>query len=617
MSTIYAELNSEPITLGNGRWAARSRIALVADYRDKDDIKSIPGAGWVNDVWSVPLAWTACHALRSVFGARLVLGPELTAWAQEEIDAWMREAATLRNVEDIPEGEPREYSYQRVGTHWLQLVRYGLLTDEMGTGKTVQAAVALRDLQAAGRLDGPVLIVCPNSVKPVWHHHIQEWAPNLNPFIVGGGMALRRTALKRLDDPELALGAVCIINWESLRIHSRLAPYSSIRLSEKEKTPGELNRHWGAIVADEAHRAKDPKSKQTRALWAASSKASHRWALTGTPIAKQPDDLWSLLHFILPQEWPSKSTFIDRYCLSTFGIWGGMRVTGLNPATEPELRKTLDVRMLRRLKEEVLPDLPAKVYEERLITLTPKEQKAYDLMEEELILELESGDQVIAWNGLARMTRLLQLASGSMCAIEQTAAEAEDPEAVQKFRLCEPSSKLDELMALLEDLGDEPVVVAAVSRQLIEMAEARLTKAGITFGSVHGNVTADQRQRNVDDFQNGRKRVMLLTVAAGGEGITLHKASTIIFLQRPWSMIQNKQAEDRIHRIGQDADHVFVIDLVTEGTAEFNVFDALKDKEDTLEEIVRDKDRLRELLLRGKKPKKTRKKKTETEELTI
>jgi SNF2 family DNA or RNA helicase len=246
--------------------------------------------------------------------------------------------------------------------------------------------------------------------------------------------------------------------------------------------------------------------------------------------------------------------------------------------------------MLRRTKSEVLKDLPAKLPAEiRFVTLSAKERKSYNEMRDDLVAQLDGGD-VVGWNPLTQVTRLLQLASSNA---EIQSSESEDD---VKISLVEPSSKLDAMMDLLEnDLQDEFVVIASVSRQLIELAEKRLEKAKISFGSVHGNVSTIQREKNVQDFQDGKLKTMLLTVGAGGEGITLHRAAVIVFLQRSWSLVQNKQTEDRIHRIGQERE-VQIIDLVASDTIEEKVLERVVEKGERLEEVVRDKDRLRELL---------------------
>ncbi len=589
---VLAELNDDG-----------SRIIIISAFRDKELVKMVPGTrfdskdktGGPSGTWWVAKSWPVCHALRGVFGDRLAIGPKLSEWATN-VAEWCNYVLNVKQSTDV-KGDPREYSYQRVGSLWLRAVKRGLLADEMGTGKTVQACAALdalhqpEDYYEDRPTPGPVLIVCPNSVKRVWLRHLETWCPQLQAEIVGGRKptaGARRKTFERLDAFELD---AVIINWEALQLHSRLAGFGDIRLTDKEKTHGELNRPWRVVIADEVHRAKDPRSKQTRALWAASEEAEYRWGFTGTPIANDPADLWAILHFLSPNDWSSKTRWVDRYGIVSWNPFGGLDVVGLNPLTEPELRKTLDVHMLRRTKAEVLPFLPPVVEEQRYVTLSPKERKAYDEMAKSLVTELEDGTELVAWNPLLKLTRLLQLASASM--------QSDDDN--EEFLLCEPSSKLDELLRLLDDIGDKPVVIAARSRQLIQLAEARLDKKGITYGSIHGEVPVAQRDDFIDAFQAGQLRCMLITTGAGSEGIDLTAADTMIFLQRPFSMVENVQTMARIDRHGQTAEKVTVIDLITEDTAEDRTFEVLFRKEGMLEEVTRDLERLKMMLSIGGK----------------
>ena len=169
----------------------------------------------------------------------------------------------------------------------------------------------------------------------------------------------------------------------------------------------------------------------------------------------------------------------------------------------------------------------------------------------------------------------------------------------QKTILAEPSCKIDALMDDIKsgDFGDDSVAVAAVSRQLIELLSARLTKENIEHGLITGAQDADERQKAIDDFQEGRIKWILFTVQAGGVGVTLTRARRLVMLQRPWSLVDHKQALDRIHRIGSEIhDSVVVMDYVTEGTIEERVLQVLETKGDNFEQIVQDKVRLLELL---------------------
>lgn len=564
---------------------AGDRIVLTTEYRDRDLIRAVPGARYDKDArtWSVALSWANCLCLRGVFGERLTIGDELRAWAAAEREGRVDPAMAAReraldpsndaHAESPPSGWRELYPYQRTGVQFLSAAGSAILADEMGAGKSAQTIVALEAQDAY-----PALIICPNSVKGSWAVEFASWAPHRSVQIVGGGAAKRRKQLAEEAD-------VYIINWEALRIHSRLAPYGSVRLSDAEKTPGELNRPWGAVVADEAHRAKEPKAKQTRALWAIGRSAEHRYALTGTPIANSPADLWAILNFVSPDEWPARTKYIDRYCMTSWNAFGGVDVVGIRPELRDEFFAVVDPRFLRRSKDIVLPWLPPKVHLTRRIELPAKQAKAYKELRDGMVAGLDSGT-LLALDPLTLLGRLSQLASSY--------ADVQPDGTVQ---LSEPSGKLDELDAILDELGDEPVVVFAASRQLIDLAAARLEKRGVTFGKITGTVSTDEREWAKEAFMAGRLQVLLLTLGAGSEGLTLTRARHLVFLQRSWSLVENRQAEDRIHRPGAEQhESVFIHDIVAAGTVEDDLLSALDAKGGMLEQIVRDKELLRKVL---------------------
>ena len=554
-------------------------------------------------VWSVPTSWATCLALRSTFKNDLVIGPRLTEWAGNELANRITPANELRELETLEDPSNEDlFPHQRAGVKFLATARRALLADEPGLGKTAQAIRALKLLQENGTPIFPALIVCPNTLKKNWKREFDKWWPGLDIQIIKGSATQRR---KQFDEP----AQVFIINWESLRGHSRLAPYGSVALARCKECGGhdekvtenrcevhrrELNGiNFKAVIADEIHRSKEPKSKQSRALWAATGDADIRYALTGTPIANNVLDLWSILHWISPEEWPSKTRWIDRMVNTMLNAFGGMMVLGVKPHMEPEFYAALNPRMRRMLKAKVLPWLPEMMFERRDVEMSTKQKKAYDQMRDMMIAELEGGEAITAPSALTQTIRLLQFASS----YAEIAANEETGEI--KAILADPSCKVDALMDDIKngDFGNDSVAVCAVSRQLIYLLSAALTKEKIAHGLITGAQTEDERQQAVDDFQAGKIKWILFTAQAGGVGITLTAARRLIMLQRPWSLVDHRQALDRVHRIGSEIhDSIIVTDYVTEGTIEERVIQVLETKADNFEQIVRDKDKLLTLL---------------------
>lgn len=599
-------------------------IAVWTDWVEKDTIKAVAGARWNAEqrVWRVPLSWASCLALRGLFGSNLTLGQALVDWGfrerAERVDPCLRirEAVSLDQLQDLLDSHPTARAYaeqiiswrgvlpeplfpfQEVGILFQALAQQDALTDEMGTGKTVQTILAARLLETFHHDAFPVLVICPNSIKGNWRREWSMWDHKLDPtveFVVieGGPKRKQQLFADAADMIAQGLPVVVIINIEAVRLHSRLAGYGSIALKADETKPKELNQlGFRTVIVDEAHRMKDPKSKQARAIWAVQHgpDVRYRFGLTGTPIGNHPGELWSIMHGIAPQDFPAKTRFVDRYCLQSWSPFGGLDIVGLRPDTAAEFHGFFDPRMRRMPKELVLPFLPPKTRIIRRVGMHPKQAKAYREMEERMATRLDDGSVVMSTNNLARNTRLMQFSS----AYATVGADGEVTLEDVKGTDTSGPTKLDALMELVEEVGDQSLVVAAESRQLIELAAARLEKAKITHGLIVGGMTVTERDQVIDDFQAGRIQVVLMTLKAGGVGITLTRARVMAFLQRSWSMIDNKQGEDRVHRIGSEQhDNVVIVDFITEGTIEEMQIPKLHAKFDRLQEIVRDIDVMR------------------------
>jgi superfamily II DNA or RNA helicase len=482
----------------------------------------------------------------------------------------------------------------------------GLLGDEMGVGKTVQALQFIEVMDKKSTL--PALVIVPNSTKYHWERLARRWAPSATTYVVAGTAGQRR---KLLDIAAADPTALVIVSLETTRSMSRLAPYGSVKLkrcrecdpkrgdeikpAQCQVHPKELNAiRFATVVLDEAHRIKDPSSQQTRAVWYLmhSEGVCFRWALTGTMISKSPGDLWPIMHSVAPEEWPVRTKFVDRYCLMDWNPFGGMDIVGLRPDTKEEFFRIFDPRFRRMLKSVVLPQLPEIVREIRTCDLTPAMRRVYDEIYTGLASKLPDGTLMVAWNDMVKQGRLQQLASSAI----EIEKPDEDDILTWKITMKDPSTKLDVMEETLKDLGYDggmgpAVVIAAESKQLIGMAAARLTKRGIPYALITGDVEPYERENALDALRQGDIRILLFTIKAGGVGLDMSAADTLIFLQQPWSMIERLQTEGRVHRIGSEIhDSVKIIDIVTRDTMEEEQIERVHDKLRRLEEITRDGD---------------------------
>lgn len=608
------------------------RIHIDSELREKELVKLVPGVRWagplVEDerIWHAPLSWTACQVLRGVFGERLEIGPELSLWAWEFYENRAEPAARYRVAADWDGWETTPWAdslrnlfpLQRSGTRFLCHAERALLGDETGGGKTIQSSTALKILHLANGDALPALIVCTNSMKYTWKRELATWAPDFQVGIADGSAKAKRDVVQSLIDGELD---VLVINWEALRTMSKLESYGNYKLkhctncdknsttkpASCERCPKILNEvAWRTVIADESHKAKEAKAKQTMALKAIARGSRYRFALTATPVANNPADAWSQLNFLDEDEFPAKTKFIDRYCMTSWNQFGGLDIVGLNPGTREEFYKVFDHYFIRRPKEAILPHKAKIDPQERIVEMSAKQKKAYTQMTKNMIAELEDGTLLTATNPLAKFTRLSQFAAA-------TCTTGEDG----KIVMMDPSCKVDALIEIIDEQPDHSIVVFAESKMLIRLCKARLDKernathpskqSRYTWVACTGDESPIEREKGKEKFQAGQVPIMLLTLGAGGEGITLTKASTAVWLQRSYSLIKNVQGEGRMDRHGQLADTITMIDIITKDTIEDDKQAAIALKEGRFEEVVRDEEKLRRLL-GEKEAKKTKKK---------
>lgn len=557
------------ITLHDGHYAVH------CSPRETARMRRIPGARFNRrlDAWIVPGNLGGYAAIAASFPLdSLVVNDDV----RQLNDQLMRFADKSVELHSTHEGDtPGLFSFQHAGNLSLRHTSH-LLADDMGTGKTVQALVSLPPY-------GRVLVVCPNSIKGNWATEAREWTTR-TPYVLGGGVtaAKRRKALEMIEEDDKAL---VIVNYESLRTLSSMASFGNVtKLTEEQAADKELNRYaWSVMIADEAHKIKEPKAQQTRCCWRLRSQAATAHALTGTPINNDADDLWAILHFIAPDEHPSRSRFRELYCDVRPGWHGGVENFGVRPEMLPFFDIVLQPRLLRRTKAEVLPDLPEKVHVVIDLDMGTAQKKAYRQMQKDSIAFLKDGSLVAATDPLTQLTRLREIASAMPLTDDGFGVDA----------LTTPSNKLDWIIETMKQ--KDCLVVFAESARLIKLLATELREAGFRVGEIHQDIASQDRTRQVEEFQGGLLDIMCLTTGTGAEGITLTRADTLVFAQRSWSNAANRQAEDRIHRIGQDRG-TEIITLNSVGTIDAHVMAVAAEKEVNLQQIVRDPEFLREVM---------------------
>ena len=433
--------------------------------------------------------------------------------------------------------------YQQTGARWLRQ-RYlagigALLADDMGLGKTHQV-MALLCHARADRPETKVLVVCPRGVLEHWSTLLTTFAPHLGLHVFHG--ADRCLPGADGDNP------VVVTTYDIL-------VRSAAELATQE---------WDIAIFDEAQRIKNPRTKAARS--SRKLKAGFKVALSGTPLENRLLELWSVIDLILP------------------GYLGGerdFRETYRHPST-PQieiLRKRLSILTLRRLKEQVLSDLPEKVEDLRFCTLTPAQQRIYRKIHSQGVPDiatmLAKEDQEIPFIHIfALMTRLKQVCDHSSLGQDTTAPERGS------------SGKLEVLDEILDESleGDQQVVVFSQYVTMLEILSKHLDRREIGHLMLTG-ATRD-RGRVIRRFNSGQhERVLLASLLAGGVGIDLTGASVVIHYDRWWNPAKENQATDRVHRMGQKR-FVQVFKLVTRDTIEERIDALIRRKIALFEEVV-------------------------------
>lgn len=441
------------------------------------------------------------------------------------------------NVPIPLEGVLRDY--QKVGFRWFQLLaKYkfgGILADDMGLGKTLQSIAfiesALPDVRARNL---PVLIVCPASLLYNWRNELKKFTPHIQALVIDGDKTKRSDSWKQTSHAD-----VIITSYPTLRMDTELY----------------RNHLFHTLFADEAQAFKNPLTKTAKAV--KMIKAEYRFALTGTPIENALDELWSIFHVVFPELLPGRRAFSE--------------------LSRENIAKRVRPFILRRMKQEVLKELPEKT-ETMLYSELQMEQKtlyaAYLAeLKQDALKHLKKGNlQRNRIRILAGLTRLRQLCCHPALFVEGYKGS---------------SAKFEQLMELLEEcrISGRRVLIFSQFTQMLGIIRGKLIREGAPYFYLDGQTPSEDRVELCNRFNNGEGNLFLISLKAGGTGLNLTGADTVILYDLWWNPAVEQQAADRAHRMGQE-NEVHVIRLIAKGTIEEKITQLQHRKKSLIDEVI-------------------------------
>ncbi|MCP1659986.1 DEAD/DEAH box helicase [Neisseria perflava] len=449
--------------------------------------------------------------------------------------------------------------YQQQGLAWLQFLRDtehgGILADDMGLGKTAQTLAHILLEKQAGRLkNAPVLIVAPTSLMGNWQKEAAKFTPDLKVLLLHGDK--RKEALAHIADYNMVLTTYPLLP----RDEESLLPYS-----------------FHQIILDEAQNIKNPRSKAAQVL--RRLKSAHRLCLTGTPLENHLGELWSLFHFLMPGFLGSQEDFNKKYRHP------------IEKKGDSEMRQRLVRRVrpfvLRRLKSEVAKELPPKTTIEVSVEMNDAQSKLYESVRAAMQQNIR---QIIAEQGFKRsqiqildaLLKLRQVCCSPALLKAETLPEKGKKSAKRPSEI--ESAKLVQLSEMVQSLVGEgrKILIFSQFTTMLGLIGNELDKLGIAWVKLTGQTK--KRSEVIEAFQHGDIPVFLISLKAGGTGLNLTAADTVIHYDPWWNPAAESQASDRVWRIGQDKP-VFVYKLITARSIEEKIT-ALQQKKAQLAESV-------------------------------
>ncbi len=455
-----------------------------------------------------------------------------------QADQWVRAAQALRGMSTLPDMEPVGLKadlrhYQLEGFRWLAFLWEsglgGILADDMGLGKTLQTLALVAHARERG--SGPFLVVAPTSVVSTWAHEAATFTPGLVARTVTESHARRGTSIAALfDDADVVVTSYTLYRLE-------VDSYAALR--------------WGGLILDEAQNVKNHNGKTYQSVRRLD--VPFRLALTGTPLENRLMELWSLLSIVAPGLYPYPRRFLELVANPVERL-GDQQVLD-------RFRRRIRPFLLRRTKDLVASDLPPKQEQVLEVRLTPRHRKVYEThlqRERQAVLGLVDDFDKHRIAIFRSLTRLRQLSLDAALVDDAYDGIA--------------SAKLDVLVDHLVELRAEGhrALVFSQFTSFLRRVRSRLDREGIASAYLDG--TTRKRGEVIDEFKGGDATVFLISLKAGGVGLTLTEADYVFVLDPWWNPAVEAQAVDRAHRIGQDKP-VMVYRLVSAGTIEEKVME--------------------------------------------
>ncbi|MFC5465947.1 SNF2 helicase associated domain-containing protein [Lederbergia graminis] len=434
--------------------------------------------------------------------------------------------------------------YQKHGYRWMKTIasyRFGgVLADDMGLGKTLQAiAFILSELPIIREKGLPVLVVCPSSLTYNWRSELEKFTPELQAVIVDGNKTER---LKRMKE---ALSAdVVITSYPLLR--------SDIHWYEKQS--------FHTVFFDEAQAFKNPFTQTAKAV--KKVQADFRFALTGTPVENSLEELWSIFYVVFPE------------------LFLGLKE--YNNLTRKQIARRVRPFLLRRLKEDVVSELPEKIEATESVELLPEQKQLYAAylakLRHETLKHLDK--DTLRKNRiriLAGLTRLRQICCHPTLFVDGYKGS---------------SAKFERLKRIVEEsrLAGRRVLIFSQYTKMLKLIGKELAMEGLPFFYLDGQTPSEERVELCNRFNAGERDLFLISLKAGGTGLNLTGADTVILYDLWWNPAVEEQAADRAHRIGQ-TNVVQVIKLVARGTIEEKMNELQEKKRNLIEEVIDSKDK--------------------------